>query len=666
MNNETHNYARKNKKTITEIEEILTHTKNYNIDNCLIIIPDKLINDDGSIDKIINNKNYKIYHINNVTNHNFNDKLVELKIKNDKLKNLLITNFIMDDLSFDNKKNKSENEKILKYLNKKTKKNTNLFLNHYCEILKRILNNLEYKWDWHNKSFLSDLSHQLKTPLTGLLTGIQILSKDKTVKNEHVIEYLFKSCLELSTHINNITDYYFINQNDIELNYDIVHVEELLIKVAEIYKSQIKECNNKYYFLIDSNSKIFMQDKDKIFKVLYNLINNSLKFTFNGYVLINVFTSDDGKKFYFQIYDTGKKVEEEDKEILFDPFYKIDQRKEKIFKEGIGLGLSICRKIINAMRGNIYFANCDNIPIKKFLRNIKSRHKFVNCVEFWFPINDYKTDKDSSSPSISDESEDGDKKKKIDKKLDVKPDIKINELDKVDEINIIDLNKNNMDNETSIKKKRKKRKLPPLPTSTSGRRNVKENKDDNKTIKSIDSIMSFELENLNYSDSDTSDSIDLSDMLNDNVTIYDGLAKLKSAKVKGKNIKKININKKIKILIVEDNKINSSLIKLMINSMISDEIQIDIQNLAREAYKNITDNNYDYILLDLRMPEVSGFDILKKLNDNDYFKKKNVAKIIVVTALFSKLVEDLKKTYPLIDILYKPIDINKLAELIKV
>ena len=191
-------------------------------------------------------------------------------------------------------------------------------------------------------------------------------------------------------------------------------------------------------------------------------------------------------------------------------------------------------------------------------------------------------------------------------------------------------------------------------------------KDDNKTIKSIDSIMSFELENLNYSDSDTSDSIDLSDMINDNITIYDGLAKLKSAKVKGKNIKKININKKIKILIVEDNKINSSLIKLMINSMISDEIQIDIQNLAREAYKNITDNNYDYILLDLRMPEVSGFDILKKLNDNDYFKKKNVAKIIVVTALFSKLVEDLKKTYPLIDILYKPIDINKLAELIKV
>jgi len=81
-----------------------------------------------------------------------------------------------------------DNNKILKFLGKRKKrlKTTDIYLEHYCSQVKNIISNLEYKWDWQNKSLMSDLSHQLKTPLTGLLTGIQILSKKKTSSGDKV------------------------------------------------------------------------------------------------------------------------------------------------------------------------------------------------------------------------------------------------------------------------------------------------------------------------------------------------------------------------------------------------------------------------------------------------------------------------------------------------
>lgn len=625
------------------LHKIIEHTKNYNVENSLIIIPEKILNHpefnlmtneiEGTI-KDINNKdvpiedilqNYKIIHISNVEENDVHDKLTEAKLERKEVKNVLISNLLVN-YDHNNYESLDKNNKILRvFRRKKRQKTTDMYLEHYCSLLKSIINNLEYKWDWHNKSLMSDLSHQLKTPLTGLLTGIQILSKSKTSKKDTVIiEHLFKSCLELSTHINNITDYYFINQNNIKLNYNIIHVENILLTVKKVYRTQLHESNNKLIYSIDDMSnKIIMQDKDRLFKVIYNLVNNSVKFTENGYVYIHVFVSNDNKRYYFRVYDTGNKVEDKDKEYLFDPFYRLDERKEHIFREGIGLGLSICKKIINAMKGSIYFADCDDIPVSNLIPHSRSKKKFVNCVEFWFPmtIGEETSENDKLDNIIDmmdttihtldefDEENSNNNMKLEEENIEQKESIK---SDTIEDKNIEVINNNDLPLELKKKKKHKKRKLPLVP----------------KSVSPIKHMMYDDVDS-NASEQTIQDTNDFSDCN--------------------------------KILIVEDHKANSSLIKLMIRNVISSNIQVDIQNASEFAYDDISEGDYDYILLDLRMPKVSGFDILNRLKKNKYFKRKKQSKIIVITALLSNVVEDLKEKYPRIDIIYKPIDIKQLA-----
>jgi CheY-like chemotaxis protein len=628
------------------LDKLIAHTKNYNVENSLIIIPEKILNHQESniindnvkdstkyINEEVSNEdiihNYKIMHINNVEINDAHNQLIKSIVNEKKIKNVLITNMLVNHNSGDNDTLNNENKKVLKILrrHKKKQKSTDMYLDHYCSLLKNIIINLEYKWDWYDKSLMSDLSHQLKTPLTGLLTGIQILSKKKTSKsNADIIEHLFKSCLELSSHINNITDYYFINQNNIKLNYTIIHVKTILLNIKKIYKTQLYDTKNRFIYSIDDMSnKIIMQDKDRLFKVLYNLVNNSIKFTSKGYIYINIFISEDNKRYYFRIYDTGQKVEDEDKEYLFDPFYRFDERKEHVFREGIGLGLSICKKIINAMKGSIYFINCDDISVSKLIPNIKTNKKFVNCIEYWFPM------------SVNEESNIN----KLDNIIDMM-DTTIHTLNEFDEDNNNNNNNNNTNNNNTdntdniddmicdvdidlgidiIKKKnlnpkikrKKRRKLPQIPNS-SDCGTILTNHDDTCSIES-----------------------------NDNIQLDNDFSKCN------------------KILIVEDHKANSSLIRLMIQNILSSSIQVDIQNSSEFAYDDIINGDYDYVLLDLRMPKVSGFDILNKLKKKNYFKRTKKSKIIVFTALLSNIVEDLKIKYSDIDIIYKPIDIKQLA-----
>lgn len=614
-----YNISEQNNNSINvedHLHKLVEHTKNYNVENSLIIIPEKVLNNsnfdgmdssnnsnDKQIDFDIEDllQNYKIIHISNIDDENINNELIKNKMNKNDIKNILITNLLVN---YDKEKYESikKDNKLLKKMrgHKKKHKSTDMYLEHYCSLVKKIINNLEYKWDWQNKSLISDLSHQLKTPLTGLLTGIQILSKNKKSKyDKMIIEHLFKSCLELSTHINNITDYYFINQNDIKLNYNIIHVENILLHIKKIYKTQLRENNNKFVYSIDDTSnKIIMQDKDKLHKVLYSLVNNSVKFTENGYIYIHIFISDNGERYYFRIYDTGKEVAKEDREYLFDPFYKMGERKEHIFREGIGLGLSICKKIVNAMKGSIYFIDCYDALVSNLIPHVKTKKKFTNCVEFWFPMNindDIETDELDNIVDIMDTT--------------IHTLGEIYDENNIESESIIDID-NIEEKNIRLKRKRNKRKLPKPPSVSKI-----------NTINSDDSVSDIQ-------------------------------------KISIKN----DYNKCKKILIVEDHKANSSLIKLMIHNIISSKIIIDIENESENAYDDIINGNYNYILLDLRMPKVSGFDILSRLKKNNYFERANKAKIIVITALLSNDVEDLKEKYPTTDIVYKPIDVKQLAE----
>ena len=135
-------------------------------------------------------------------------------------------------------------------------------------------------------------------------------------------------------------------------------------------------------------------------------------------------------------------------------------------------------------------------------------------------------------------------------------------------------------------------------------------------------------------------------------------------------------NKKSKILIVEDNQINSKLLKMMITKILetetttienSDHYQIEVVNNPDEALATIINNNFDIIFLDLKMPRISGFDILQQLQN--LVKEEQLPKmptICVTTALIQEEIEKQFLNYENVSFLYKPIQIDRLKKIIKV
>ena len=102
----------------------------------------------------------------------------------------------------------------------------------------------------------------------------------------------------------------------------------------------------------------------------------------------------------------------------------------------------------------------------------------------------------------------------------------------------------------------------------------------------------------------------------------------------------------------------------MLKNIIPNEVEITQLYNSETAFDNIISNNFDLILLDLKMPVVSGFDILKKLKNINYFNNNPSIKIVIITALLHHDIDDLINNYKSINIIYKPLKINKLKEII--
>jgi len=117
-------------------------------------------------------------------------------------------------------------------------------IREYCQLLNNVIDSKNDKWDWANKIFLSSLSHQIKTPLTGILAGIDIL--DTLHKNipesQSIIKHLYQSCVELSSYIGEITAYYVLKQNKIKLDLQWVLLNTLLKEIENLFQLDLEAC----------------------------------------------------------------------------------------------------------------------------------------------------------------------------------------------------------------------------------------------------------------------------------------------------------------------------------------------------------------------------------------------------------------------------------------
>lgn len=209
------------------------------------------------------------------------------------------------------------------------------------------------KSDALKTAFLQNISHEIRTPMNGIV-GFTNLIKNKEYDNEHELsEYtniISSSSKQLLTVIEDIVDLAKHESSNVTYHMESIDVEQLISDVKNMTEF-FAETKNINIIVNKPNQPIkITSDKYHIQKVLINLINNAIKFTDSGDIVIGYDMVNDNLSVY--VKDSGIGVPDEIKEKIFDDFFQIDISTPDIYS-GIGLSLAISKKIITSLGGKI-------------------------------------------------------------------------------------------------------------------------------------------------------------------------------------------------------------------------------------------------------------------------------------------------------------------------
>ncbi|WP_071145330.1 sensor histidine kinase [Bacteroides ihuae] len=200
-------------------------------------------------------------------------------------------------------------------------------------------------------AFLANISHEIRTPLNSIVGFSDLLKDIHSFSDEEILQFVTTintNCELLLSLINDILDMSRIESGT--LDFQSTNFNLSLI-IDDIYQSQQLGMPAKVSLikvLPEDEPKWIVSDPVRIKQLLNNLINNAAKFTHQGSITFGYLLEEPGYTTLF-VEDTGSGISEEDQKHIFDRFYKVDN-----FSQGAGLGLSICRTIVEHMHGEIY------------------------------------------------------------------------------------------------------------------------------------------------------------------------------------------------------------------------------------------------------------------------------------------------------------------------
>ncbi len=205
----------------------------------------------------------------------------------------------------------------------------------------------------YRREFTANVSHELKTPLTSI-SGFAEIMKSGMVRPEDVpgmADSIYEEAARLITLVNDIIKLSALEDEDISYESEDINLCQLVSEISNRLRNVIDKKEIDFVMDAKKDDIVLNAPKQIVSEMIYNLCDNAIKYNKQGGKVV-VKLSDDDKKIYINVEDTGIGIEPEHHERIFERFYRVDKSHSKEVG-GTGLGLSIVKHDVSYLGGNI-------------------------------------------------------------------------------------------------------------------------------------------------------------------------------------------------------------------------------------------------------------------------------------------------------------------------
>lgn len=216
---------------------------------------------------------------------------------------------------------------------------------------------LQFQYEESRKELISNISHDLKTPITainGYIEGIKDGVADTPEKMEKYLSRIHRKTIEMNHLIDDLFLFSKLDLKSVPFDFEVINLTSYIKNFLDEISFDIEEKNLKLHFENNIQEQaLVIADREKLWRVLTNILDNSIKHMRNTEKTISIHVNGKEKFIEIEIRDNGSGISSDALPYIFDRFYREDTSRN-ISTGGSGLGLAIAKQIINEHGGEIW------------------------------------------------------------------------------------------------------------------------------------------------------------------------------------------------------------------------------------------------------------------------------------------------------------------------
>jgi signal transduction histidine kinase len=213
-------------------------------------------------------------------------------------------------------------------------------------------------------AFIQNVSHEVRTPLNIISGFSQIIAMPELTNNseerQHMAQMMQKNCHQITSLIDEMLELSFSESTEDAVKEDTVEVNDMLRDLLQENQPLVSAGTNLDFQTTINDDFTLTTNQIMLRRAIGTLIDNAIKNTKEGTITLK--TSVLGNQLLIAVEDTGSGIPDDEAEHIFERFVKLDA-----FKEGLGLGLPLCRTLINRLGGNVLLDRTFKGPGSRFV-----------------------------------------------------------------------------------------------------------------------------------------------------------------------------------------------------------------------------------------------------------------------------------------------------------